>query len=998
MANIIGTNGNDTLVGGKLADTINGRAGDDTIIANEGNDTLTGGGGNDVFVYNSGDGTDTITDFSGVGKDTNPSAAVIAEVDTIKFQSYDLTARNLLLTQNGSNLEISFERVDDTDDTTLILQNFQLENLKNLGVSEGRPAIGNILFAGQTSITNSFNVLDANSTQTSLDIKNTVIFLNDLDNNFMGLESFSDVINGQGGNDRIDGMSANDLLRGGAGNDTLIGGVGDDTLVAGTGNDSLIGGGGNDNLNADDSTGNKILNGGAGTDTLSGNYSTGNNTLNGGAGNDTFSTEFSTGNNILNGEDGDDDFSLMTPDIAPSSLVTQTVDGGIGEDFLTASFINATERITSTFDAATNSGSITAGTTRLNYSNIEGLDIYGTTYSDNIVGTNGNDYIFGGSSGNDTSYGNDTIFGGEGDDELRLDYSTSNNILNGGSGTDELTVNSSTGNNILNGDDGTDNLSASGDHDDFEGYTNASSGNNTLNGGADDDSLSADYSTGNNLLNGGDGNDYLSASSNSGDTYGFATSGDNTLNGGTGDDTLIANYSTGDNLLNCGDGNDNLSISSYYDYSGSNNGIFGNNTLNGGDGDDSLSFVLYTSPSDLVTQTVDGGTGQDLLSVSYIYATKGITSTFNSITNQGSVRADTILVSYKNIEGLNIDGTVYNDNIVGSSGNDTINGSISGNDTIDGGIGNDLLSLSNYQSTQGITSTFNATTNIGSMRIGTNVLRYKNIERLDISGTIYNDNIVGSNGNDTLYGGGGSGSKDTIDGGAGNDLLLFSNYEATEGKGVVSTFNSTNKSGSITLDTNRVSYKNIERIYINGTDYDDNIVGGGGDDSLYGSGGGNDTIDGGTGDDFLIVDSSTGDSLLKGGDGNDYISALGASGNNILNGGNGDDGLYGGDGADTFVFDSYNQGIDILNNFNAGNDIIQVSADNFGGDLYPSSIFDTDFTIGTSATTSAQRFIYDKTTGALYFDLDGSGSDFTQVQFAKTSYVVSLTENNFIVV
>ncbi|MCC5614712.1 calcium-binding protein [Nostoc sp. CHAB 5836] len=576
---------------------------------------------------------------------------------------------------------------------------------------------------------------------------------------------------------------------------------------------------------------------------------------------------------------------------------------------------------------------------------------------------------------------------------MRLDYSTSDNILNGGNGTDELTVSSSTGNNILNGDDGNDNLSASGDHNDFEGYTNASSGNNTLNGGADDDTLSADYSTGDNLLNAGDGNDYLSTSSNSGDRYGFATSGNNTLNGGTGDDTLSANYSTGDNLLNGGDGNDNLSISSYYDYSGSPDEVFGNNTLNGGDGDDSLSFVLYTSPSDLLTQTVDGDTGQDLLSVSYIYATKGITSTFNSITNQGSIRADTILVSYKNIEGLNIDGTVYNDDIVGSNGNDTITGSIDGNDTIDGGIGNDLLWLSNYQSTQGITSTFNATTNIGSMRIGTNVVSYKNIERLDISGTVYDDNIVGSNGNDSLYGGGGSGSKDTIDGGAGNDLLLFSNYQAAEGEGIVSTFNSINNSGSITLGTNRVSYKNIERLYVSGTDYDDNIVGRGGDDSLYGGGGGNDTIDGGTGDDFLVV-SSTGDSLVNGGDGNDYISASEALGNNIFNGGNGNDGLYGGDGTDIFVFDSYNQGTDTLYNFSPIYDFIQLSADNFGGDLN----FDTDFTLGVSATTRAQRFIYDDTTGALYFDLDGSESKFTQVQFAQIKSGLPLTEDNFIVV
>ncbi|MEH1940676.1 MAG: hypothetical protein V7L01_10715 [Nostoc sp.] len=38
---------------------------------------------------------DTITDFDGVGKCTNPSAAVIANVDTLQFTGSDLTASNL---------------------------------------------------------------------------------------------------------------------------------------------------------------------------------------------------------------------------------------------------------------------------------------------------------------------------------------------------------------------------------------------------------------------------------------------------------------------------------------------------------------------------------------------------------------------------------------------------------------------------------------------------------------------------------------------------------------------------------------------------------------------------------------------------------------------------------------------------------------------------------------------------------------------------------------
>ena len=49
MANIIGTNSNDTLMGSDEADTINGKAGNDTITNSysyySNKDTLTGGGG-----------------------------------------------------------------------------------------------------------------------------------------------------------------------------------------------------------------------------------------------------------------------------------------------------------------------------------------------------------------------------------------------------------------------------------------------------------------------------------------------------------------------------------------------------------------------------------------------------------------------------------------------------------------------------------------------------------------------------------------------------------------------------------------------------------------------------------------------------------------------------------------------------------------------------------------------------------------------------------------
>ncbi|BAY78060.1 hemolysin-type calcium-binding region [Nostoc linckia NIES-25] len=863
MANIIGTNANDTLNGTTDADTIDGRNGNDTIIGDYGNDTLTGGGGKDTFVFDSSNGTDIITDFGGVGKGTNPTSGVIAEVDTIKFSGADFTARNLLLTQNGANLEITFERVFDTN-TKVILQNFKLEDLDNLKASGSRPAIGNILFDGETTIVDSFNVLDANSTDTSIGIKNTVTFLNDLDNNITGLDNSNDTINGQGGNDLINGLSGDDLLRGGLGNNTLIGGTGNDTLHASgyyaefegfkyyyvSGNNSLIGG--------------------VGDDYLSVNFSTGNNTLNGGAGDDKLYAQGSKGNNLL--------------------------FGGDGKDILDASFF--------------------------------------------------------------------TIFG-----EAESTSSSGNNTLNGGAGDDTLLAESPEGNKFLYGEDGNDYLSSSGVDGYRSYYSFSSPGNNILNGGTGNDTLLAEYSTGNNLLSGGDDNDYLSVSgdvisTSSGDIY-DTTSGNNTLNGGAGNDTLRAEISTGNNLLSGGDGNDSFYVSP-----------------------SSPDIVL----SSFATQTIDGGIGDDFLSVDYRNGTGGIKTTFNATTNIGEITAGKYRVSYKNIEQLNIADTAYDDNIVGSNGNDTLSVGKGGKNTIDGGKGDDLLSVdydySYYDSypTTGITSTFNATTNTGSITgsitAGTYRVSYKNIEKLDIAGTGYNDNIVGSNGNDTLSTG--FGGKDTIDGGKGNDLLSV-DYGYSSG-GITSTYNATTNTGSITAGTNQVSYKNIERLNIAGTGYNDYIVGSNGNDTLSTGSSGNDTIIGGAGNDSLIS-YSDGKNTLNGGAGDD-----------ILTGGRGNNSLYGGAGIDTFAFNSFTEGSDRIYDFNATNEIIQVSAVNFGGGLSPGVLKASQFTIGTSANTSAQRFIYNSTSGALFFDQDGSGNESIKVQFAQLSAGLSLTNNNFVIV
>lgn len=226
------------LIGSASNDILTGGDGSENITGKKGNDTLTGGGERDMFTVRLGDGTDTITDFGGVGTGSRASADVTAQIDTLKFKGAGLTARNMLLTQDESDLLFTFEGVEET---AVILQDFAIENLDNFRMATGASVdIGNVVFDGQTAFQDSFDVFNANRQSSSIFNKNSVTFLNDLDNNTSGFDNSNDVINGQGGNDLLEGLSGDDLLRGGTGNDTLIGDFGRDTLIGGSGSDLFL--------------------------------------------------------------------------------------------------------------------------------------------------------------------------------------------------------------------------------------------------------------------------------------------------------------------------------------------------------------------------------------------------------------------------------------------------------------------------------------------------------------------------------------------------------------------------------------------------------------------------------------------------------------------------------------------------------------------------------------------------------------------------------------
>lgn len=221
------------------------------------NPTPSGLGGQQQFRIEQGEGTRAIANFGGIGRGVFPSEAVVREVDTLKLEGEGLTARNLLLTQVGNNLELTFDGITNTK---VILKDFQLDLLDNLTRATGASVnLGNILFDGQTQTTDSFDVFNAEWNFDRIFNRNSVTFLNDLNNAIQGFDHSNDVINAQGGNDVVDGLSGDDLLRGGTGNDTLIGGDGNDTLIGGVGLDMLTGGCGIDTF---------VLAANTGTDTI----------------------------------------------------------------------------------------------------------------------------------------------------------------------------------------------------------------------------------------------------------------------------------------------------------------------------------------------------------------------------------------------------------------------------------------------------------------------------------------------------------------------------------------------------------------------------------------------------------------------------------------------------------------------------------------------------------------------------------------------------------
>lgn len=135
--------------------------------------------------------------------------------------------------------------------------------------------------------------------------------------------------------------------------------------------------------------------------------------------------------------------------------------------------------------------------------------------------------------------------------------------------------------------------------------------------------------------------------------------------------------------------------------------------------------------------------------------------------------------------------------------------------------------------------------------------------------------------------------------------------------------------------------------------------------------------------------------LLIGKAGNDRL--LGQSGNDVLMGGQGEDWLRGGEGFDRFQLNLSRNGADKIVDFSTAFDTIVLSAPSLKRTLSAGVLQRDRFHLGKTAADHNDRLIYQKRTGALWFDPDGIGAA-SPMQLAQLSRGTGLSHADILIV
>jgi serralysin len=285
------------------------------------------------------------------------------------------------------------------------------------------------------------------------------------------------------------------------------------------------------------------------------------------------------------------------------------------------------------------------------------------------------------------------------------------------------------------------------------------------------------------------------------------------------------------------------------------------------------------------------------------------------------------------------------------------------------------------------------------------------------------DRLVGESGNDALSGDEGA---DTLLGGAGLDGLLGGEGDDLLDSGEATGDGIEGAGGGLGRDT---LIGGAGKHSLGGDEDADLISSGAGEDQING-GSGNDTLEGGADADFvtggdgidwalyrtsnaavtvdLTATAATGghaeDDVLTGIEnliGSRFADTLsGDAGANVLGGGAGADRLTGRGGADAFLFSNKpvrSADADRIVDYAVEADRVRGDRDAFAG-LGPAGKLAADrFHVGANAADAEDRIVYDRATGGLFYDADGSGSG-AAVRFATLAAGLNMTEDEFRVV
>lgn len=527
----------------------------------------------------------------------------------------------------------------------------------------------------------------------------------------------------------------------------------------------------------------------------------------------------------------------------------------------------------------TSSGADVTDSIRAGIARISGdVTEIGTSSGDNITGTEGRDVLLG-------LGGDDTITGLGGDDSI--DGSAGNDELTGGDGND--TINGGTGDDTLTGGEGDDLLRPGAGNDSIVGGT----GMDLVAGSAAaiDDIHFADFGREDAVIIEGvdapapvltvtevDGKATFLVDFDSSDAFVDVTFTADAASLGVGPQMFLrdGNLEIGRLLT---DGTTAADLIMGNPVNNFLNGLAGADTILGGAGRD---WITPGQGDD----NIDGGSGRDM--ASFFDATARVAINLAEGTAAGGSGTDT-LTSFEDATG-----SIYSDLFFGTSdanefrglgGYDWFVGS-DGNDEYEGGSGRDMISY--VLADARVEVDLGAGRGLGGQALGDT---YDSIERF--TGSIFSDQAFGSSGEDDFRGLGGydwfvgsGGGKDRYDGGAGLDMVAYSQ----SGEGVIASLLLGRGSAG---DAARDLYTSIESL--TGSSFDDTLTGDNGrnflrglygEDTIFGNGGvdritgggSDDYIDGGTGFDYAYFSEDKDDYTIEMRDGFVFVDYIGSGG------------------------------------------------------------------------------------------------------------------------